>query len=217
MGYIPKKDVDFVIWVKGLIAYVQTHLTVFNIQDGIFQPILDLNTTWEAAYTKAIDPNKGTVDIANKNRAREALEKALRTFIKAFLLYSPFVSDNDRDKMRLPIHDTKPTPVPPPATFPEYDINTSVPSRLSVRFWDEATKQRGKPKGVHGAEIRWELRAEAPAKAEDLVNSEFSTRTPHTFVFTSDKQGQRVYFCLRWENSKGEKGPWGMLVSAVVP
>jgi hypothetical protein len=217
MDNIPKKDSAFVVWVEILLAYVQAHLTAFNIQDAVFQPLLNLHAAFKAAYEKALDPNRGPVDIAEKNRTRDALEKALRNFIKAFLLYSPFVSDKDRDEMKLPIHDTKPTPIPPPSTFPEYDIDTSIQSRLSIHFWDEASKKRGKPKGVHGAEIRWEIREEAPAKAEDLSNSDFATRTPHVFAFTGDKQGQRVYFCLRWENNKGEKGPWGTMVSAVIP
>ena len=57
-------------------------------------------------------------DIAEKNRAREALEKALSNVIKAFLLYSPFVSDKDRGEMRLPIHDTKPTSMLPARDLP---------------------------------------------------------------------------------------------------
>ena len=126
-------------------------------------------------------------------------------FIKAFLLYSPFVSDKHRSEMQLPIHHS--TPVPPPATFPEYSVDSSVPNRLTVRFWDAATKQLGKPHGIHGVEIRWELREDVPAKAEDLVNSDFTIRSPYTFVFTGDKQGKRVYFYLCWDNNKGEKYP----------
>jgi hypothetical protein len=217
MDYVPKKDSVFSIWVKMLLAYVQSHLKVFNIQDGVFQPLLDLHTKFEDAYAKSLDPNKGVVDTAEKNRSREVFEKALRSFIKAFLLYSPFVSDKDRDEMQLPVHDTTPTPTPPPTTFPQYSIDTSIPSRLYVHFWDEESKRRGKPKGVHGAEVRWEMREEAPAKAEDLSASDFATRSPRAFSFTGDQQGRRVYFCLRWENNRGEKGPWGAIISAVIP
>ena len=217
MDYIPKKDSAFMVWARNLLLYVQANLVAFNIQDTVLQPILVLNTAWEAAYAKALDPNRGPVDIAEKNRAREALEKALRNFVKAFLLYSPFVSDKDRNEMQLPIHDKKPTPVPPPATFPECEIDTSMLNRLIVHFWDAATKRRGKPKGAHGAEIRWELREDAPAKAEELDNSSFATRTPYVLEFTGDKQGKRVYFCLRWENNKGEKGPWSIILSAIIP
>jgi hypothetical protein len=213
--YIPKKDALFSAWVDSLLLYVQSHLAAFNIQDAVFQPLLALQTAFNNAYAKTLDPNRGRVDTAEKNRTRKAFEKALRDFVKAFLEYSPFVSDHDRDEMRIPIHDA--TPVPPPATFPEYDIDTSIPNRLSLRIWDEASKKKAKPAGVHGAEIRWELRDKPPAKAEDLINSDFATRTPHTFEFTGDKQGKRAYFCVRWENPKGEKGPWSAIVSAVIP
>jgi hypothetical protein len=217
MPFVPKKDVLFKDWASTLILYAQQHLAAFNIQDAVFQPLLASQAAFEAAYTKALDPNRGPVDVAEKNRTRSAFEKALRDFIKAFLEYSPFVSDADRDQMQIPIHDTTHTPVPPPETFPEYDCDTSIPNRISLHVWDAASKRKAKPEGVHGAEIRWEMREEAPLKAEDLSNSDFSTRTPHTFEFTGDKQGKRVYFCLRWENPKGEKGPWGAITSAIIP
>jgi hypothetical protein len=217
MDYVPRKDSAFAVWASVLIAYVRDHLAAFNIQDSIFQALFILYTVFETAYNRTLDANKGVVDIAEKNRARAAFEKALRGFIKAFLLYSPFVSDKDRDEMRIPIHDTTATPTPPPTTYPEYTIDTSTPAQLSVHFWDKASKRRGKPKGIHGVEFRWEMRENEPANAEDLNNSDFATRTPRLFSFTKDKQGKRVYFCLRWENSKGEKGPWGALIHAVVP
>ncbi|MDR1216484.1 MAG: hypothetical protein LBK25_07370 [Treponema sp.] len=217
MDYIPRRDSVFVGWAKILLGYVQTRLVAFNIPDTIFQVLFALFTAFENAYNRTLDANKGPVDIAEKNRTRAAFEKALRSFIKAFLLYSPFVSDKDRDEMRIPIHDSTATPIPTPTTYPEYTIDTATPGQLSVHFWDEASKRRGKPKGVHGAEIHWEMRENEPANEEDLNNSDFATRTPRLFSFTKDKQGKRVYFCLRWENGKGEKGPWGALVHAVVP
>ena len=73
MAYIPTKDAAFAVWVKSLLAYVQAHSTAFNIQDPVLQPVLALNTAWETAYAKSLDPNRGPVDIADKNRAREAL------------------------------------------------------------------------------------------------------------------------------------------------
>jgi hypothetical protein len=213
----PKGNSAFAEWVKNLLAYMQAHLTEFSIQSAVLTPLLELYAAFLAAYNRALDPNKGPVDVAERNRTRAVFEKALRDFINAFLLYSPFVSDKDWDEMGLPIHDTKPTPTPVPTSFPEYSLDTSTPLRLVVRFWDNVSKQKAKPHGVHGAEIRWEEREAEPTKAEDLANSDFATRTPRSFAFTGDNQGRKVYFCLRWENNKGEKGPWGAIVHAIVP
>ena len=29
--------------------------------------------------------------------------------------------------------------------------------------------------------------------------------------------GKEVFFCMRYENSKGEAGPWGIILSAFIP
>ncbi|MDR3238103.1 MAG: hypothetical protein LBT84_06340, partial [Spirochaetia bacterium] len=174
-------------------------------------------TTYQAAYTAYLAPNHGKLDTRNKNDARAALKSALREFVKAYLLYNPALSNADRELIGLHVHSTKPTPTPAPSTFPEYDIDTSILNRLSVHIWNVRNKRKGKPDGVHGAEIAWEVRTTPPSKAEDLANSAFTTRTPYTLEFTGDQRGQVVYFCLRWENNKGQKGPWGEIVSAVIP
>ena len=30
-------------------------------------------------------------------------------------------------------------------------------------------------------------------------------------------KGQTVYFCIRYENSKGKAGPWGPIFQAIIP
>ena len=71
MDYVPIKDAAFAAWIKSLLAYLQVHLSASNIQDSVFQSILALNTAWETAYAKALNPNKGLV--AEKNHAWEVL------------------------------------------------------------------------------------------------------------------------------------------------
>jgi hypothetical protein len=36
-------------------------------------------------------------------------------------------------------------------------------------------------------------------------------------VFDESQRGEKVFFCLRWENAKGAKGPWGEIYSAIIP
>ena len=48
-------------------------------------------------------------------------------------------------------------------------------------------------------------------------HSEFDTASPFTLNFQGHERGKTVYFCLRWENTVGEKGPWGEIYSAIVP
>jgi hypothetical protein len=56
-----------------------------------------------------------------------------------------------------------------------------------------------------------------PESINDLANSSFDTRSPFTLTFDETQRGLTVYFCLCWENTRGEKGPWGEIMSAVIP
>jgi hypothetical protein len=50
-------------------------------------------TAYETAFEAAQNPNRGKVDVLNKNEAKDALLGSLRSFIKAYLVYNPAVSD----------------------------------------------------------------------------------------------------------------------------
>lgn len=39
----------------------------------------------------------------------------------------------------------------------------------------------------------------------------------HTLTFDENQRGKTVYFALRWENTRGEKGPWSQIVSSIIP
>jgi hypothetical protein len=141
----------------------------------------------------------------------------LRTFIKAYLSYNPAVTDADKERMGLPLHDATRTPVPPPSTIPELELDSSIIRQVIVHFRDAGSGSRGKPRGVHGIELRWSLLETPPVSVEELKNSAFDTATPYTFSFDETERGRALYICPRWENNKGEKGRWGEIVKAIVP
>jgi hypothetical protein len=91
--------------------------------------------------------------------------------------------------------------------------------QLAVRIRGFGSTGRGKPDKVHGVEIRWDIRGAAPVDPEELTRSAFSIRSSHTLHFSGEDEGKRVYFCLRWENNKGDegKGLRGAIFSAIVP
>jgi hypothetical protein len=172
---------------------------------------------YQTAFEAANNPNRGKVDVLQKNETRDALKAAVRPYVKAYLAYNPAVTDADKENMGLPLHDTKPTPVPPPATYPEAETDSSVIRQLTIHFKDNGSEKRAKPKGAHGAEIRWSILDHAPASVDELTTSAFDTASPLTLSFDESQRGKMVYYCPRWENAKGDKGPWGEIYSAIVP
>jgi hypothetical protein len=91
------------------------------------------------------------------------------------------------------------------------------PGILRIAYHDSETGKKAKRKDIHGCEIRTAILATPPQSAEEIQHSEFSTRTPYTLESDLSLRGKTVYFCLRWENTLGKKGPWSEILSAVIP
>ncbi|MDR2362469.1 MAG: hypothetical protein LBD91_07040 [Prevotellaceae bacterium] len=56
-----------------------------------------------------------------------------------------------------------------------------------------------------------------PTDWEELINSSFATRSPMRMTFSGHDRGTRLFLAARWENNRGEKGPWTEIFSAIVP
>ncbi|MDR1127098.1 MAG: hypothetical protein LBL06_03095, partial [Treponema sp.] len=161
---------------------------------------------------------RGKIDTQKKHDARKKLEKELRIYNKAYLLYNPAVSDNDRTTMGLPIRKKTHTPVQVPETSPQLLPDTSTRRIIKVYYRDEGATRRGRPAGVKGVEVKWTKLKEHPKDLSELINSAFDTNPPLVLMFEEHERGEKVFMCGRWEiQRKGEKGPWGAIEEVIIP
>jgi hypothetical protein len=216
--YIPKSDGKFLEWVVALFLYVRAHMIEWNITEVQLMPVDEQIAIYEAAYRRAEDPNRGKADVFAKNQARDTLKRTVRAFVKAWLAYNPAISDEDRERMALPVHKTTRTPAPVATIYPTFAINSGTIRRLLIDFFDPESRSKGKPFGQHGVEVAWGV-FDLPQTVHlrDLTHSTFATHSPALFEFEDEQRGKTVYFALRWENTRGEKGPWSEIVSAIIP
>jgi hypothetical protein len=218
--FISPNDAVFDGWQTSLIQKLGETgvLAGWDIPQQAYDDLLPLQAEWDTRYTAAKNPNDRThAQVTAKNEARKPFETALRIFIKAYLTYNPKVTDDERKVLGLPVHKKGRTPVPVPERYPFFKIDSSVIRRLSIYFYDDANERRMKPDGVHGAEIRWDFSDTPAVNPDKLIHSGFDTASPYTVEFTGEDRGRMVYFALRWENTRGEKGPWSEIISAIVP
>jgi hypothetical protein len=219
-NYIPSNDQSFLTWLLNLINYIDRGgLSRFKIPDEEFNQLKAAAADYEQKLKVADEPDTRTkAAIQAKNDARKTAEKNVRIFVKRFLNNNPLVTNADRDNMELPIYKNTRTPAPVATTYPDFDIDSSVIRRLTIEFYDQGSKKtKAKPAGQHGVEIRWAMLDTPPVTISDLVNSSFDTHTPFTLNFEQNERGKTVYFCLCWENTRGEKGPWSEIQSAIIP
>ncbi|MDR1126742.1 MAG: hypothetical protein LBL06_01295, partial [Treponema sp.] len=152
-----------------------------------------------------------------KNEKKKLLIHLEEVFIRNNLQNNDAMTDNLREALGIPIHDTKPTPVPAPDGIPEIEIATPHPRTVQIKFRDEHAARWGKPEHVHGLECVWELMEEPPVKVGDLLHSNFATKNPLELVFEEDQRGKKVYFAARWETGAMKKGKWSDIFSAIIP
>jgi hypothetical protein len=217
MDYIPRTDGAFLEWVKNLYDYALAHYARWSVPS----PQASLETllgAYQAGYAAAQNPNRGKADVLKKNETRQALEAAVRVYVKAYLSNNPAVTDEDKVALGLPVYRRTRHPVPVPHTSPQLFIDTGTRRRLIITYKDEGSEHRGKPQGVHGIEVRWAVLDTPPADLKDLIHSAFDTKPPLILEFEEHERGSKVYLCGRWEiQREGEKGPDGAIEEAIIP
>jgi hypothetical protein len=217
--YLPKNDRNFLQWVITFLLNLLPWLTRFSIPHDRYQTLDDLRNDFSAKFDVAENPATRTKKaVKEKTDARKTLEKAVRQFVQQFLTHNPDVTDGDREDLGLPIYKPGRTPSPIATDAPDAEVDTSHIGRLNVHFFEKGHKhKKGKPAGQHGAEIAWIQRDTPPTRWDELLHSNIDTNSPFTLVFENDLRGKTVYFALRWENTRGEKGPWSEIMNAIIP
>jgi hypothetical protein len=103
-------------------------------------------------------------------------------------------------------------------TSPRLRIDTGTRRRIIVYYQDETGTRRGKPKGVHGIEIRWAILDHYPESEKELIHSSFDTNPPLTLEFDEADRGKHIYLVGLWEiQREGEKGKFSDIFSAFIP
>ncbi|MDR3180946.1 MAG: hypothetical protein LBT61_03340 [Prevotellaceae bacterium] len=215
---IPSNDRSFLTWLLNLLNYIAAGgLSRFRIPDEPYNKVSAEAADFEAKLKVADEPDTRTkASVQAKTTARKLVEKDVRQFVKEFLASNSLVTDADRDNMGIPIHSTTRHPAQVAGLPPYITVSVDGPRRLRFDF-GEASSSKVKPAGQHGVEIAWVVSDEMPASYSGLIRSSFDTHTPLILSFDLPDAGKRIWFAARWENTRGEKGPWTEIMSAIIP
>ncbi|MDR1182269.1 MAG: hypothetical protein LBL13_09880 [Bacteroidales bacterium] len=220
---IPKKDVDFNVAQNNIVTTANKHRQDWELNTvWINSDLMPKKADWETAWEAYLNPTTRNPTLTFiKTEKRKVYEKSLRILVKN-LQSNVHVTPDDLRGMGIVVPSTSRTPAPMATTYPAYSIDSSTIRRLIIHFYDQILgqgtgKSNAKPAGQHGVEIRWVISDTPIVDMSMLPNSSFDTHTPFTLEFEGHDRGKTVYFCLRWENTRGEKGPWSEIQSAIIP
>ncbi|MDR2260130.1 MAG: hypothetical protein LBE06_04180 [Azoarcus sp.] len=187
------------------------------------------NTAYAAYHAAPTQPNR-----LAKDTARKTAIAAMRKFAAERIRNNPKMTPAQRLELNVRTIDTTPTPVPPPTAQAEADITYPGPHQLKLHLHpladtppDPHNSDYGyrvyfgvMPPGGAGVEAATSVKRELmkpPASGNELPHSRFTRRQSDIFDFEQTDSGKTAYFCIRFENAKGEPGPWGPMLSAVIP
>lgn len=220
MGYLPRRESELLTWAQHFDATLATSAGTYNLSAGQAAAFNALFTAFQNAYMTATNPpTRTTPAIAAKKTAKQAMVngpggiRELARLIQA----APSVTDQEKLDIGLPIHDTEPSPVPPPTIAPEIDFMMTGTRTIRIRLHNEKALNRKKPVGVKGALV-FSYTGETPPA--DINLWKFETNTTKVIIEIQPPvtvtSGTTVWFTAFWYNPRAQSGPATTPVSTVV-
>jgi hypothetical protein len=220
MGYyLPRKDADLVTWSGNFKSRVFDNLVRYGVTEAEYTALSTAVANFASAVVKAYGPDGSPAEVVKKNAYRKILEERIRALVN-FKFQSPAITDEDRTDLGINKRNEggKGAPTPIAKKAPGVTVDTSVLAHVGVHFYNaDSLTKRGKPEGQHCVEIVSKVGPPKPQRWDEFTHSNVDTRTPYVFSFEYDQRGQILFFSVRWENTRGQKGPWSEIHAVVIP
>ena len=189
----------------------------WNMDTATMQKFAELTANAGAAQREAQNEATRTpVAAAKCKEAFDLLAKAARDMKRRYFL-SPPLGDSDLAALGLKPRDTTPTPSGAPAA--QVTIETYLVGRRELGLKLVYLTGSAEDKANKGYRIFYRVAAAGegtPASPEDLNKSFFTKRKKDVLRFDFGDSGKICHMAVQVEN-EGKKGPWGPVVSALIP
>ncbi len=223
-GIFPTADADFNIYINNANAYLNTQnvksrlvttSTATNALNQVTNLITSQGTGWNALYPQSQNPALRTKTITDsKNALRKQIETGFRTIYDD--IPKSILTQTDRDTLNLTLPSTTNTASPVPTSRPVGSVDTSQRLQHTISFVDSNTPtSRAKPDGVRGCQI-WIKIGSPVADPSELTYVATDTKSPYIMQFDGADATKNAFYWLRWENTRGEVGPWSDAVMATI-
>jgi hypothetical protein len=232
--YIPKPYPIFRVWITNFNTVVQANKVAWGLST---EECTALETAVIAYLLKDDLANGAEATAAirlERKKANSALIDQTRHFVNKFINVNDTVGAPQRLELGLHIYDGTRTPTPPPSAQAEADVRFPGIHLIELYIKKIAVGTPDTSKIDYGVRIYYGIMPQGGASVEaatgskrelmkqpqsgnELPHSVFTRKKKYRFDFGEEDRGKWVYFCLRYENSKGETGPWGPIMNMIIP
>jgi hypothetical protein len=173
-------------------------------------------TAEDALATAKNETTRTPVATAQCKAAFEALASAMRDFKRRYFLEPPLTPP---DFIALGLHPRDGTMTPSGTPASQVTIETYLVGRHELGVKIIYVTGNPADSANKGYRIWYSVTAQGetpPANPDDLRKSFFTKRKKDVIEFDFNDSGKTAHFAVQIEN-EGKKGPWGPLVSALIP
>jgi len=218
--FLPDADLALRAWVGNFAEFISANAGALALSPVDVTAVSDALVGFEVDLA-AQDSAEAAARAATrkKNDRRESVESIVRSLVRR-VQASESIDDAQRQAMGVVVRDLVKTRAPAPMTRPVVSISVSQALRHVLRFSDEAMPtRRARPRGAIGAEIWMKV---APAGAGEAAGTEgltfvqLATASPCEVQLNATDIGKTARYCLRWVNTRGERGPWSAPAMATI-
>jgi len=204
----------------------------WSVPTAVVNNLLLLTADADDAIQRAGSSERNTVINQQVRTAFGALTDKMRD-IKRRYFFIPPLTEADWVSLGLKLHDTNPTNIGAPTSVVAAEISYPHKNALSLVITPVAgLGYDDRPEwgfriyyGVlpQTSDISEEMKIERqylrrePLNPEELTKGHFTRRKRDVLEFNYDNSGMKCFICIRYENSKGDAGPWGPMASSFIP
>jgi len=170
------------------------------------------------AFNQNNSAARGPVTAEAASAAFKALTDYMR-HIKRRRFTTPPLTSTDIVSLGLKPIDAIHTPIAKPMVRPTAVVKLKGAGSFSIQVVPEQDISN-EEKSYYGCKIVYDVfehGAAPPASEKLLTESRFIRRKREAFVFQPQDSGKKAYFSMRYENSKGDAGPWCPIFSVLIP
>jgi hypothetical protein len=209
--FIPGGEAEFLAFAGIFCEAAEAYSSDLSIPKEVTGALKAELAAYTAAHTVCENPNAGKLDRETRNEKREILTASIRKIKNAYIDADPLgaVTDKTRLAFGLEPKDHTRTDIPVPTEVVPFEL-------AGAQYLQIAVTHPPKPAGYLGAVAFFTTGTNAPADHEALARSKLLTKPHEIMIFDEKELGKTLYISLRWENEKGELGPWSPVQSKVI-
>ena len=176
--------------------------------------LLNAYVTGEAAYAE----DDSTAKRIARDNAKTAAVAAMRDFAAGSIRNNKKMHDEDKVYFGIHLPDKTPTRHPAPQSRPVFaGLKPLGGFRIEIHFHDEHTPdKRAILSGCNGCLLCYTWGPERIIDYTLLVKTVLMTRAPYTLALPPESEGKFLSCAARWQNDRGELGPWGDIEYVVI-